>query len=155
MSADPALADATRLVTRTWALLLGLAATAAALGAVLVGPDAAISAAVGIGLVAVLFGVSALLLRHAIARDAAGGAVGLLVGGLGARVLVYLLVLEALAGTPWLHRPSLGLATGVGAVVSLTAELLWLHRSPHLFTVDPELRRPIRGHLARDPEFTL
>lgn len=142
MTADPALDDATRLVARTWLLLLGLTAVAATVGLLAVGPAGAVSAATGAGLVTVLFGVSTLVLRHAVARDR-GVALGLFAGGLGARLAVYLVVLETLSGTVWLHRPSLAIATATSVVISQVAELVWLHRSPHLFIVDPEARHPL------------
>ena len=152
MTADPALADATRLVARTGVLLVALASVAALTAGLLVGPGAAASAAIGIGLVGVCFGVSAMLLRRSIASGS--DAIGLLLGGLGARVVIYLVVLDAMSRTGWAHGTSLALATGGGVVVTLTAELLWLHRSPHLYTVDPEARHPLATSPA-NPELTL
>lgn len=139
MTADHARRTATGLAARTWGLLLLLAAASSAIAGTVVGGGAALSALVGVGLIAILFGVSVVLLRWTATRPNA--AVGILLGGLGARIGAYLLVLDAVSSTSWVHGASLALATAAAFAVTLVAELVWLARTPQLFTVDTEVRR--------------
>jgi hypothetical protein len=133
--------DERRLATRTGALLLGLAVLAAATAGLAVGGGAALSALVGVGLTAVLWGVSALLLVWASGRGKAH-ALEILVGGACVRLGFYLVILEALSGVSWVHRPSLAIATAVSLAVTLVAEMVWMSRLPRLFWVDAEASRP-------------
>lgn len=135
MSADPTRAGAWRLARRTWTLLAALAAVAAVVGLLTVGPDAAVSAAIGVGLSAVLFGVSVLVLLWVVARPT-DAALGILIGGLGIRLAAYLLILDATASSTWLHREALAIGVATSLAVTLAAELVWLARTPHLFMVD-------------------
>ncbi len=149
MSADPSPRGATALIVRTWLLLLVLGVVAATAAGQAVGSDGAISATVGVGLVAILFGVSVVLLRWTVTRPQA--ALGVLLAGLGGRVVAYLVVLDAASNAAWLHGASLALATVAAFAITLVAELVWLARTPQLFALDPAPRP--RG-LHRTPELT-
>lgn len=134
MVAERAQRTARDLAARTWGLLLALTVVASLVAGAAAGRDGALSAIVGVGLVAVLFGVSVALLRWTATRPDA--AVGVLLGGLGARMLTYLLVLDAVSSTSWVHGASLALATVTAFAITLIAELVWLARSPQLFMID-------------------
>lgn len=133
--------DERRLAVRTGVLLLGLATVAAATAAVAVDGGAALSALVGVGLTSILWGVSALLLVWASGRGKAH-ALEILVGGACVRLGSYLVILEALSGVSWVHRPSLAIATAVSLAITLVAEMVWMSRLPRLFWVDAEASRP-------------
>ena len=135
MSADPTRDGAWRLARRIWALLAVLAAFAATTGHLVAGPDAALSAAIGVGLSAVLFGVSVLVLLWVVARPG-DAALGILIGGLGVRLAAYLIILDATASTPWMHREALAIGVATSLTVTLAAELVWLARTPQLFMID-------------------
>ncbi|MTV26949.1 hypothetical protein FTX61_16225 [Nitriliruptoraceae bacterium ZYF776] len=140
MARDPR-SDERRLAGRLLALLGVLGAGAAGVGALVAGGGGALSAAIGVGLAALLFGMSAGLLVWAADRGH-GAAIGVFVTGAAVRVVLYTIVLNVLAGTTWVHRPSLAIATGVALAVTLAAELVWLARMPRLFWVDPSAARP-------------
>ncbi|MBS3942197.1 MAG: hypothetical protein KG028_14660 [Actinobacteria bacterium] len=138
--ADPSRRSAWRLAVRTWGLLGILAAVAASAGWLIAGPAAALSAVVGVGLTAVLFGLSVLLLVWITSRPSDASA-GLLVGGLGVRLAAYLVILDAASGAGWFHREALAVSVATALVISLAAEMIWLARSPQLFVIHPEARR--------------
>jgi hypothetical protein len=138
---DRTLSDERRLAARTGALLLALATLAGLSAGLAVDGGAALSALVGVGLTAVLWGVSALLLVWAAERGK-GAALGILVGGAAVRLGFYLVVLESLSQVAWVHRPSLAIATAVSLTVTLVAEMVWMTRLPRLFWVDAEASRP-------------
>jgi hypothetical protein len=115
----------------------------------LTGPTGAISALIGLGFVALLFGASALLLVWSVGRSA-GSALGILLGGLFARLVLYAAALAGLSQLSWVHRPSLALATAAAFVVTLAYELVTLARSPQLFWIDADAGRPDAvGHATR------
>lgn len=162
MSPDPTRAGAWRLARRTWALLAVLAALAAATGHLLAGPAAAWSAAIGVGLSAVLFGLSVLVLLWVVTRPG-DAALGILIGGLGVRLAAYLLILDATASTTWMHREALAIGVATSLAVTLAAELVWLARTPQLFMIDLASRTRADAHAAtaraatgpdRTPELT-
>jgi hypothetical protein len=103
------------------------------------GPAGALSAMVGLGLVLVLFGVSAALLGWG-ARRGAATSFGLLMGGVVGRLLLYVTTLNLLNQVAWVHRPSLALATVTAIAVTLAYELRLLGRSPRLFWLDTAAR---------------
>jgi hypothetical protein len=133
--------DERRLAVRTGVLLLALATLAGLSAGIAIDGGAALSALVGVGLTAVLWGVSALLLVWAAERGK-GAALGILVGGAAVRLGFYLVVLESLSQVAWVHRPSLAIATAVSLTVTLVAEMVWMTRLPRLFWVDAEASRP-------------
>jgi hypothetical protein len=130
-----------RLAIRTCAVLGLLAVPAAALGAALVGWQGAASATIGLGFVAVLFGVSALALARVADRRTSAGLVALLGGALG-RIALYAVSLSLLTRVAWIHRPSLAITTGAAVAIVLALELRWLATTPRLFWIDAEASRP-------------
>lgn len=106
----------------------------------IVGPDGALGALVGIGLVAVLFGVSTWLLAVATRRRDAG--IGLQVAGAMLRLPLYLAVLLSVSGVPAVHGRSLAAATAIAYAVTLVVELRLLAGMPRLFWVDAAATRP-------------
>lgn len=141
--------DERRLAVWTGSLLAALAVVAVAVGGVLGGTPAALSALIGVGLTAVLFGVSVLLLAWAAERGK-GAAIGLLTVGASFRLGFYFLVLEALALVAWIDRPSLAIATAVSLAITLLAELVWMSRMPRLFWIDTgAATAPASAHATR------
>jgi hypothetical protein len=146
---EPARSDEARLAVRTAGLLLVLAVGAVAVAAPTLGTGAALSALVGVGLTAVLWGVSAALLVWAAGRGR-DHALEILVGGAAVRLGFYLVVLDALSRLAWVHRPSLAVATAASLAVTLVAEMVWMTRLPRLFWVDAEAARPsVVSHATR------
>ena len=107
----------------------------------LIGPQGAASALVGVGFVALLFGVSSLALAWSAARGGES-ALALLAGGALARLVLYAVALAGLGQLEWVHRPSLALATGGAVAITLAYELRALARRPHLFFIDAQHGRP-------------
>jgi hypothetical protein len=142
MGSDPVLAGTVRLAVRTWTLLAALALVALVVGWSVGSAAAAASAVAGVGLSALLFGLSVSLLWWCTTRGSRDSVVGVFVGGFGVRLAAYPVILAQLAQTSWLHAEALAAGVGVSLVITLTAELLWLARSPQLFHVDPEAGRP-------------
>lgn len=137
------------LAIRTLAVLALLAVPTALLAWSLAGPAAAVSALIGLGFVAVLFGASVLLLAWSVGRSA-GSALGLLLGGAYTRLVFYAAALAGLSQLSWVHRPSLALATGAAFVVTLAYELVTLSRTPQLFWIDADAGQPDPvGHATR------
>lgn len=131
-----------------WQLAFGALKVLAALGVPLVagaalvaGWPGAAGALAGIGLVALLFGGSAVLLSVMVTRRPTA-AVAALVVGLVVRLIAYAAVLAWLDGLGWVHRPSLAAAAGLGVAVALAYELRLLARMPQLFWIDTETDRP-------------
>lgn len=158
MSADPTRAGAWQLARRTWALLAVLAAFAATTGQLLIGSDAAVSAAIGVGLSAVLFGLSVLVLLWVVSRPT-DAALGILIGGLGVRLAAYLIILDATASSTWMHREALAIGVATSLAVTLAAELVWLARSPQLFMLDLASRtradaQPVTAAVGDGPDRT-
>lgn len=132
-------------------LVVGTLTTLGVVGAIVVpaaaavrGAPAAWGAAIGIGLVALLFGGAAGLLAAAAGR---GHHVTLAVLGGGAviRLVVYGVVLAGLAPLPGVDGASLALATGVAVVATLGYELRALARMPRLFWIDPTVTASTLG----------
>jgi hypothetical protein len=141
--------DERRLAVWTGSLLATLAVVAVAVGGALGGTPAALSALIGVGLTAVLFGVSVLLLAWAAERGK-GAAIGLFTVGASFRLGFYLLALEALAFVAWIDRPSLAIATAVSLAITLLAELVWMSRMPRLFWIDTgAATAPASAHATR------
>lgn len=114
-------------------VVVGLAASAIA--GVSVGRQGAVGAAVGVGLVLVLFVGSGSLLVATLRRHPELTTV-VLAGGALVRLALYGATLIALTRVEGLHRPSLAAATGAAIVIALVQELRALARAPRLFWVD-------------------
>lgn len=133
--------DERRLAGRILTLLGVLAAVGTAVGAFVDGGGGALSALIGVGLTTLLFGMSVTILLWAAERGH-GAAIGVLVSGAAVRVLMYMVVLDLLSTTTWVHRQTLAIATAVSLVVTFSAELFWLARMPRLFWIDLDAARP-------------
>jgi hypothetical protein len=129
-----------RLARRAVLLLAALAIPVAAAAAALEGGPGLLGALVGTGLVALLFGgggaVQALAVRRGVTEMGA-----ILMAGLGARLLGYLVALVALAQVDTLHRPSLAIATALAVVVATYYEMRLISRTPELFWVHARPKR--------------
>lgn len=141
LSGEPAGADHRRLATRALALLALIAVPVCAVAALVAGRPGVIGAVFGLGFVALLFAAASASLAWAV-DHAPGAALGILLGGAVTRLAVYAVTLSGLSTVTWVHRPSLAIATGIGAALTLAAELVWLARTPRLFHVDAEAARP-------------
>lgn len=129
-------------------LLLGALLTLGALAVPVVaaawwlaGANGALSAAIGLGFVLVMFGASAALVL-VIARRGGGSGIWLLTGAAIARLPLYLVALIWLGQLSWVDGRSLAAATAIGIVVTLAAELRVMARTPRLFWVDASAARP-------------
>jgi hypothetical protein len=131
--------DERKLAAGALRVLALLAVPVGAVAWLAAGPAGAISAMVGLSLVLVLFGVSALLLAWGAGRGT-DVSLGLLVGGAVGRLLLYMLTLSLLGQVAWIHRPSLALATVTAIALTLAYELRLLARSPRLFWLDTAAR---------------
>ena len=146
---EPAPGTAERRLVRGAVVTIALLAVpVAAVAWATVGAAGAVSALIGLGLVLVLFGASAAALVHVAAR-AEGAGIGVLVGGAALRLPLYMVVLLALSGVPWVHGRSLAAATAVGVAVTLASELRLLSSLPQLFWIDVASAPSAR--LAHDP----
>ena len=134
MLPEPA-ADERQLATGALRVLTMLAVPAGAIAWSATGPAGFVSALIGLGLVLVLFGGSALVLAWAAGRGSDAG-LSLLVGGAFARLMLYAVTLSLLGQVSWVHRPSLALTTVTAIALTLAFELRLLARSPRLFWLD-------------------
>lgn len=126
--------------------VLGLLALPAMLAGYLAADwPGALSAAIGLGFVLVLFGAAAGLLAFVARRDPRRGlrGVGVLVAGAVVRVALYAATLYGLGQLAWIHRPSLALATVAAIAVTLAYELRLMAGMPRLFWLDTDLARPV------------
>lgn len=137
MWADPhSPAPGLALARRAGAALALLAVPVLALAALAAGIPGLLGALVGLALVGVLFGAAALLHAWA-ARLRPTTQLAVMAAGLGARLLVYLAVVESLRGVDGLSRPSLAIATAVAVAATLACELWLISRTPAFYWVTP------------------
>jgi peptidoglycan/LPS O-acetylase OafA/YrhL len=130
-----------RLARQTSAFLAALAVPVVGAAWWLVDAAAALSAAIGVGFVALLFGAAAWLLVWSVDRSP-GRTVAILVGGVVVRLMLYAAALLGLSRLDWVHRPSLALATAAAVLIALTYEVRALKRAPELFWIDADAGRP-------------
>jgi len=122
---DPA--DPTRGLTRTTlGALAVLAALATGLGAVTQGAAGAGSGALGVGLVAILFGGGLLGLRRG--RDADPLAAVAAAGAL--RLVLYASAVAVVSRAAWVHGPSLATATAASLACMLAVVIRAVSRGP-------------------------
>lgn len=114
-------------------LLVGLPAVAIA--GFMHSTPGALGAAAGMALALVAFTGAGLLAAWA-RRFGDMTWAGVIATGVGGRLVGYLVVLQALAGVPGLHRTSLALATFATTVVTLAYELRMLSTDPRYFWVN-------------------
>lgn len=122
-----------RVAVRALALLL-LPVTGVAY--LLRGVPGALGAALGLGLVLVLFGASAWVLAVVAERRMAEAGIGVLVGAAALRIVFYLAVLLGLSDVSVIDGRSLAAATVIAIAVSLAVELRTLATTPQLFWID-------------------
>lgn len=121
-------ADSTRrLAVVTAVTLILLVGAAAVVGAALVGPDGARSAALGVGLTAVLFGGGLLGL---VRTPAGSSSFTPVLAAFSLRIVLYAAALALVSRAEWVHGPSLALATAASIAVTLAVELVALAREP-------------------------
>ena len=127
-SADRRAAASTRRLAVVTAATLALLLTAAATtGWLVIGPDGALSAGLGVGLTAVLFG-GGLVSLH---RTAAGsGSLGPVAAAFAIRIVLYASALALINRAEWVHGPSLAVATAASIAVMLAVELVAVSREP-------------------------
>lgn len=107
---------------------------------------AALSAAIGVLFVTLMFGGSAAILAR-VARSqspfltGSGGVMALAAAAM-IRLPVYLLALWGLSRVAWIHPRSLALAVVIGIVVTLVYELRLVSALPRLFWIDTSVARP-------------
>ncbi|MFA9430162.1 hypothetical protein [Egicoccus sp. AB-alg2] len=140
MTTDPIAAAARDLARGTLRALAIVTAGIVAVAAVVAGTAAAVSALIGVTFVALLFGLSTVLLAWS-TRRGAGSALGVLLGAMVGRLILYAAALSALAQVDWVHRTSLALATAVAVALTLAYELRALSRMPRLFWIDVHASR--------------
>lgn len=135
-----AAASTGRLARVTVVTLLILLGGAAALGSAVAGPDGARSAALGVGLTAVLFGGGLLGLVRT-----AGGSRSFtpVLAAFSLRLVLYASALALVTRAEWVHGPSLASATAASIAVMLAVELVALSREP-VAELEP-LGRPAEG----------
>ncbi len=132
-----------RLVRGTFVTLGVTGAAAVLVSAVTVGRAGVLGALVGVGLVGLLFGGSAVLLAFVVRRSPAHAA-GVLAVGAFVRLASYAVVLATLSGVGWIDPLVLAVTTGAAVTVTLAYELHALSRMPRLFWIDDVVRtRPV------------
>ena len=127
-SADRSAAASTRrLAVVTVATLSVLLVLAVIAGQAAMGRDGALSAVLGVGLTAVLFGGGLASLHRT-----AGGSRSLtpVATAFALRIVLYALALALVTRAEWVHGPSLAWATAASIAVMLAVELVALSREP-------------------------
>lgn len=129
----PSLADrrssaSTRRLGRVTALtLLLLLVTATVTGELVVGRGGALSAALGVGLTAVLFGGGLMSLHRTSKGSRSFGPVA---AAFALRIVLYASALALVTRAEWLHGPSLAYSTATSIAVMLAVELVAVAREP-------------------------
>lgn len=119
------------------AIAIGIVAVPAAVLAYwAAGWQGAVSALIGLAYVLLLFAAAAALLSWSVARNPNGG-MGVLIGGVMARLPLYAVSLALLSNVSWIHGRSLALATVAGIVITLGCEIRLISKSPRMFWVNP------------------
>lgn len=112
------------------------AALSLPLAGVLAGGQGLAGAAAAVGLLAVLFGVSAAL-HHAVAPMGRQLWMLATLGGLGVRLVLYFAALRALAESGAVHGLSLGLTAAAGILIGQVFEMRALVRARTIAVVNP------------------
>jgi hypothetical protein len=131
-------ADERTLARAAMLVLAAVSIPAVAIAYLVAGWQGAVSAALGLGFVLLLWGGSTVLLVR-LARERRAGIVQLVLGSV-ARLVLYATALFLLSRVDWVHARSLAAATGLAIAVTLTVELLLMSRMPRLFWIDPAAR---------------
>lgn len=123
-----------RLARSAVYVCLALAVPVVGIAAVLAGAPGAIGAGLGVGLVMLLFGMSGATLAWA-ARISPEMLMGVALGGVLLRFMLYGLMLVLLGDVEAVHKPSLAIATAVALVITLIYEVRLVSRTPGFFWV--------------------
>jgi hypothetical protein len=126
-------------VTALTLVLLLVAATAS--GELLIGRGGAMSAALGVGLTAVLFGGGLLSLHRTSNGSRSFGPVA---AAFAVRIVLYASALALVTRAEWVHGPSLAYATAASIAVMLAVELVAVAREP-VAELEPLGRQEQRG----------
>jgi len=126
-------------VTALTLVLLLVAATAS--GELLIGRGGAMSAALGVGLTAVLFGGGLLSLHRTSNGSRSFGPVA---AAFAVRIVLYASALALVTRAEWVHGPSLAYATAASIAVMLAVELVAVAREP-VAELEPLGRQERRG----------
>jgi hypothetical protein len=127
VAARRAAASTRRLAVVTALTLVIVLGSATAVGALALGRDGALSAALGVGLTGVLFG-GGLMSLH---RTAAGsGSFTPVAAAFALRIVLYAAALALVTRAEWVHGPSLAAATAASIAVMLAVELVAVAREP-------------------------
>jgi hypothetical protein len=126
-----ALASSRRLLRVTLLTLIALLVVAVPSGWWAAGVGGAGSAALGVGLIGVLFGGGLLGLdRAARGSSPATGGLGAILAAFSLRLVVYALAFALVSRAAWVHGPSLALATAASLACMLAVELRAVAREP-------------------------
>ncbi|MPZ87644.1 MAG: hypothetical protein GEU81_06120 [Nitriliruptorales bacterium] len=104
------------------------------------GRDGAISAGLGVALVAGTFAVSAALLSLA-ARFGPAALMAAGLGGFVVRLLIYAALLVVLRPVEAIHGPSLAVSVAVVMIATLVFEARYVTRTPGFYWLDPAAAR--------------
>jgi hypothetical protein len=126
-----ALASSRRLLRVTLVTIVVLLLVAVPAGWWAAGVGGAGSAALGVGLIGVLFGGGLLGLdRAARGRSPATSGLGSIMAAFSLRLVVYALAFALVSRAAWVHGPSLALATAASLACMLAVELRAVAREP-------------------------
>jgi hypothetical protein len=127
IAAERAAASTRRLARVTALTLVVLLAVAIPSGLAIAGRGGAASAALGVGLTAVLFG-GGLVSLHRTPRGSTS--FGPLAAAFALRIVLYASALALVTRAEWVHGPSLAFATAASIAVMLAVELVAVAREP-------------------------
>jgi hypothetical protein len=127
IGAERAAASTRRLARVTALTLLLLLVAAVASGWAVAAGGGAASAALGVGLTAVLFG-GGLISLHRTPRGSTS--FGPLAAAFAVRIVLYAAALALVTRAEWVHGPSLAFATAASIAVMLAVELVAVAREP-------------------------
>lgn len=125
-----------RIARSAMMLCLVLAVPVVGVAALSAGIPGALGAGIGVALVTLLFGMSGVTLSWG-ARISPEMLMGVALGGVLLRFMVYGLMLVVLGDVDVVHKPSLAIATAVVLLVTLAYEVRLVSRAPGFFWVRP------------------
>jgi hypothetical protein len=140
--ADRRAAASTRRLGRVTAMTLALLLVAATVtGELVIGRGGAMSAALGVGLTAVLFGGGLVSLHRTSGGSRSFAPVA---AAFALRIVLYASALALVTRAEWVHGPSLAYATAASIAVMLAVELVAVAREP-VAELEPLGRQEQRG----------
>jgi hypothetical protein len=124
-----------RLARSAALFLVALSIPVLALAALLQGTAGLASAAIGAGVVIGMFLMAGATMSWA-AKISPAALMGAVLGGFLVRLMIYAGLIILLSPVPWLHGPTLAIATAVLLVAALAFEVRLVSRTPSLFWVN-------------------